>query len=67
MTKEEFEKIDVMIENAQWRIVGIVAALLGHIWLGAILFLIPFFGEFVKRLIIRYRIVRLEEELAKAQ
>jgi hypothetical protein len=65
MTKEDFEKIGTLIEDAQWRTAGIVTAVLGHLWLGAALFLLPIAGEFLKRFIVRYRINQLEAELGK--
>ncbi len=63
MTKEDLETIGTLIEDAQWRTAGIVTAVLGHFWLGAAFFLLPFFGNLLERFIVRYRIIQLEEEL----
>jgi hypothetical protein len=41
MTKEDFQKIEEMIEDGGWRVIGFVALILGHYWLFGICLLMP--------------------------
>ena len=53
MPKEDLEKIEASIENAQWRTAGIVGMLVGHIWIGIALFLVPFVFRFAESFMVR--------------
>ncbi len=63
LTIEDLEGIDHRIEAGQFRTAGIVVAVLGHVAVGAVLFLLPFVYDLLLKAALRCRIARLESQM----
>jgi len=63
MSSEDYEQIKDLIEDASWRIIGLVVGILGHYWWCAICLLTPLVLKKVAKVMMRRRIAQLESEL----
>ena len=63
MTKEDFEKIEEMIEDGVWRVLAFVALMLGHYWTFGIFLVLPLVGRGLKYALIHWRIAKAEDKL----
>jgi arginine exporter protein ArgO len=66
MSKEDLDQVKEIVEDASFRVMGVVAFMLGQFWAGVIFFLLlPVGMKEIKKFFIRKRIAQLERVLAQ--
>ena len=58
MTKEDFEKIEEMIEDGVWRVLSVVALMLGHYWAFGFFLVMPLIGRALRYWVSNWRMRR---------